>query len=62
MAIVRMRRELLARISPEYNASATYTNEIDYRSLRALAEVIPSGTDIAEFTEMKRQERIRSFQ
>ncbi|MDT4817938.1 Phthalate 4,5-dioxygenase oxygenase subunit [compost metagenome] len=62
LAIVRMRRELLERIrKSEANEDCLQAEASDYRSLRALAEMIPVGTNIQDFTEMKRQERESQF-
>jgi phthalate 4,5-dioxygenase len=60
VAIVRMRRDLLSRVA-EPEAVHERVASVSYRSMRALAEVIPADTDIMKFTEQKRQERDASF-
>lgn len=58
LAIVRLRRELMERIrKSEAGEDCVQAQETDYRSLRALAEVIPADRDIKIFTEEKRQQR-----
>jgi len=63
LAIVRMRRELLERIrQSEAGEDCVKSLESNYRALRALAEMVPVGTSIQEFTESKQQERISQFE
>ncbi|MGF6693338.1 Rieske 2Fe-2S domain-containing protein [Pseudomonas sp. D(2018)] len=62
LAIVRLRRELMERIrQSEANEDCLRAGDSNYRSLRALAEMIPAGADIQGFTERKRQEREAEF-
>ncbi|MDO8864222.1 Rieske 2Fe-2S domain-containing protein [Haliea sp. E1-2-M8] len=64
VAIVRLRRELLSRIS-DYQAGRTlpeHSENIDYRALRSLAEILPeNNVDIRAFTDEKEAERRATF-
>ncbi|MNG35522.1 hypothetical protein D3C84_1222840 [compost metagenome] len=64
LAIVRMRRELFERIkqseSPD-NVDATRSEEVDYRSLRALALMIDNNQDIKALTEEKLNQRRQAW-
>ena len=63
VGIVRLRRELLRRIEDHREGKPLPENigNIDYRSLRSLAEVVPAGTDISLFANAKEEERRGSF-
>lgn len=62
LAIVRLRRELMERIrQSEANEDSIQAQASDYRSLRALADMIPVGTVIQDYTEQKRQERRMTY-
>lgn len=62
-AIVRLRRELMERIRQSDAGEDCVQAEVsDYRALRALAEMIPVGTNIQDFTNQKQQERSESFE
>jgi hypothetical protein len=62
LAIVRLRRELMERIrQSEANEDSVQAQASDYRSLRALADMIPVGTVIQDYTEQKRQERRMTY-
>ena len=62
LAIVRLRRELMERIrQSEAGEDCLQAEASDYRALRALAEIIPTNTNIQEFTEQKLQDRKASF-
>jgi phthalate 4,5-dioxygenase len=63
LGIVRLRRELLRRIEAHTEGKPLPENvgNIDYRSLRSLAEVVPAGTDICAFADRKEEERRQSF-
>lgn len=63
VGIVRLRRELLRRIEDHRDGKPLPENigNIDYRSLRSLAEVVPAGTDFRVFADRKEEERRGSF-
>lgn len=60
VAIVRMRRDLLSRVAESSGPDAALA-DVDYRSIRALAEVTPANINIQEFAETKRIQRKASF-
>lgn len=58
LAIVRTRRILLERIKlSTEDKECVFADEIDYRSLRALADLIPKGADIKEHAYAREAER-----
>lgn len=63
VAIVRLRRELFTRIADhqEGRALPEHSNDIDYRAIRSLAEVISPDTDIRAFANEKEAERRSKF-
>jgi phthalate 4,5-dioxygenase oxygenase subunit len=63
VAIVKMRRELMARIAQSYDGEKIPEElcEIDYRALRALASIIPPGTDINAFADEQQASRRGAF-
>lgn len=62
VGVVRMRRELLSRITDHMEGKPLPEHsQIDYRALRSLAEVIPANTDIRAFAQAKQDERRSAF-
>ncbi len=63
VGIVKLRRDLLSRISVYASGEGAreHAKPLDYRALRALAVVIPTGTDIFACAEEKQAERRASF-
>lgn len=63
IGIVKMRRELLSRIEAFTNGERVPedTPDLDYRALRALAVVVPPGTDICAFADERQAKRREAF-
>jgi phthalate 4,5-dioxygenase oxygenase subunit len=63
VGIVRMRRELLARIATHMEGKPLpeSASDIDYRALRSFAEVIPASADMRKIVDEKEAERRANF-
>ncbi|ENV33209.1 Rieske 2Fe-2S domain-containing protein [Acinetobacter gerneri] len=62
LAIVRMRRILMERIKlAQDDKECVFADECDYKSLRALADMIPKDTDIKQHTYAKEAARKADF-
>ena len=61
VGIVRMRRELMRRIEESAAGEDEDCSAVDYRALRALAVVVPEGTDILAFADERQAQRRAGF-
>ncbi|HHT8902146.1 TPA: Rieske 2Fe-2S domain-containing protein [Burkholderia cenocepacia] len=62
VAIVRMRRDLIDRIGRSEEGQPVLAESVEYRSLRALAVVIPGDADVVSFADERCEQRKNAYQ